>query len=311
MKIDRLLGIVVLLLNRDILPASALAERFSVSVRTIQRDMDSLITAGIPVYALPGQSGGYGIRPQYKLNHRLFSGEDFLNVLTALKGIQGSFADQRFLGSLERMYSLLPKELAGTVQEREQTLMFDFSLPKRNTVLIEKLQRIETAIARRRLLSCRYSSHRQADVVRLIEPMTLIMQWGSWYLFAFCRIRMDCRLFKVSRIHDILETGEAFVRRDKSYDEHLQAHPLFQNPNLVELEFTAGPQARAQVEECHPGDEIEYCSDGSVTVRCRQPEEDRLYRYLLSYGDAIELIRPVRVRDKLRSLAEQIRKKYE
>lgn len=65
MNIDRLLSIVIILLNKDLQSASELARRFSVSVRTIQRDMDTLNLAGIPIYAMAGQAGGMmGARPR-------------------------------------------------------------------------------------------------------------------------------------------------------------------------------------------------------------------------------------------------------
>lgn len=66
MKIDRLLEIIIYLLNHDHVPASYLAERFHVSVRTIQRDMVSISSIGIPVYADAGKNGGYSILPNYK-----------------------------------------------------------------------------------------------------------------------------------------------------------------------------------------------------------------------------------------------------
>ena len=67
MKIDRLLEIIIYLLNHENSSASALAERFHVSVRTIQRDMVSIAEAGIPVYSDHGKKGGYSILPSYKM----------------------------------------------------------------------------------------------------------------------------------------------------------------------------------------------------------------------------------------------------
>ena len=61
MKIDRLLGIVVYLLNREIVNANILAEKFEVSTRTIQRDIETLNLAGIPITSMQGTNGGYGI----------------------------------------------------------------------------------------------------------------------------------------------------------------------------------------------------------------------------------------------------------
>ncbi len=310
MKLDRLLAIVILLLERDLVRGKDLAERFSVTLRTIQRDMEALNRAGIPVYTQPGAQGGYGLVPGYRLSARLAEGDDFLNLLTALKGIQGSFADKRFLGVLEKVHSLLPRNLRSAAAEREGTLVFDYSLPWNDSALAATLRTLDAAIARRTLVSFSYTSHREQAIPRVVEPMTLILQWGAWYLYGYCRLRSDYRLFRAERIR-ALECGtERFERRDKSYRAFLAERPSFKNDRLVELVFVAQAEARAVVEEHHPSRELEYREDGSILVRCVQPEEERLYRYLLSYGPSVEVLEPPRLRGLLRDRAAAVIKMY-
>ncbi len=80
MKIDRLLGILIQLINKDKVTAKELAEHFEVSVRTIQRDMDTLNMAGIPLYADVGKNGGYALLDNYKLN-KSFLNRSEANIL--------------------------------------------------------------------------------------------------------------------------------------------------------------------------------------------------------------------------------------
>ena len=54
MKIDRLVSIILILLEQDRIGAQELADRFEVSPRTIYRDIDAINMAGIPVRATPG-----------------------------------------------------------------------------------------------------------------------------------------------------------------------------------------------------------------------------------------------------------------
>lgn len=68
MKADRLYAITVYLLNHGKIPASELAKKFEVSVRTIQRDIDSLCAAGIPIVAESGVNGGYYLTETFKMN---------------------------------------------------------------------------------------------------------------------------------------------------------------------------------------------------------------------------------------------------
>ena len=70
MKIDRLLSIIVILLNKDKVTANELAGRFEVNVRTIYRDIETINLAGIPIVSYPGNSGGYGILKNTDLTDR-------------------------------------------------------------------------------------------------------------------------------------------------------------------------------------------------------------------------------------------------
>ncbi len=90
MKIERLLTIIVILLNRKQITAKELADRFDVSVRTIYRDIDSINMAGIPVISYPGANGGYGIMDNYKLNHQLLTLDNLASMLSTLSGINST-----------------------------------------------------------------------------------------------------------------------------------------------------------------------------------------------------------------------------
>ena len=84
MKIDRLLSIIVILLNRDKVTAKELSEKFEVNIRTIYRDIDSINMAGIPIVSYPGNNGGFGIMENYKINHQILSLNDMASILSAL-----------------------------------------------------------------------------------------------------------------------------------------------------------------------------------------------------------------------------------
>ena len=110
MKIDRLLGIVIYLLNRDIVSANALSERFEVSVRTIQRDIETLNLAGIPVTSLQGVNGGYGIIDSFKLERQIANTEDYLFIIIALTGMSSAYNSKNLEATLEKLLSLSKQE---------------------------------------------------------------------------------------------------------------------------------------------------------------------------------------------------------
>lgn len=108
MKIDRLIGILIYLLNRNIVSAKALAEKFEVSQRTVQRDIDALNLAGIPIVSVVGANGGYGIAEGFRIDRQLASYEDFLHIITALKGLSTGYGNKKLDNTLEKMIAVAP-----------------------------------------------------------------------------------------------------------------------------------------------------------------------------------------------------------
>ncbi|TYS86278.1 YafY family protein [Rossellomorea aquimaris] len=95
MKVERLLAIIIKLLNTNRITAKKLAEEFEVSVRTIQRDIDSINLAGIPIVSYKGSNGGYGILEEYKISTGLFNDIEYELLLTALNGVYKTYDDKQ------------------------------------------------------------------------------------------------------------------------------------------------------------------------------------------------------------------------
>lgn len=309
MKIDRLLSIIVYLLNRDLVSAAELARRFEVSPRTIQRDMEAINLAGIPVVGVQGPRGGYGILDSFKLDRSLLSTDDFFNILTALAGMGSSLEDRRISDTLEKVQGLAPASSAGRLRERAEKLHVDFSMLGGGPSQREVFRLVQAAVESGRLLRITYTNNRLERSERIVEPMTLVFTWRSWYLFAYCRAREGYRLFRVSRIRDPEILAERFTRRDMSYERFAAG----QNPDSgrpVDLVLRFAPEMLPLVEEFYPEEDRERASDGSVTVRTRMPEDGWLYGHILSYGEYVEVLEPEHLRRIIRSSAEKIQKKY-
>lgn len=81
MKIDRLIGILSILLQKEKTTAPFLAEKFEVSRRTINRDIEALCKAGIPIVTAQGQNGGISIMEGYKIDRTLLTSDDMQAIL--------------------------------------------------------------------------------------------------------------------------------------------------------------------------------------------------------------------------------------
>ena len=118
MRIDRMLAIVVLLLNRKTITAKELADRFEVSLRTIYRDIDAVNEAGIPVLSNQGSGGGFSIMENYRLNHQFLSLENSRAIIAALKGVNTALQDREVEMAMEKIRSLIPAEKAPELDSR-------------------------------------------------------------------------------------------------------------------------------------------------------------------------------------------------
>lgn len=111
MKIERLIAIIMILMERDMVGASELSEMFKVSLRTIYRDIEAIGKAGIPLLSSTGPGGGVGIVASYKMEKRLFSVSDITTLLMGLEYVQSSLPSEKLATTLAKVRGAVsPKE---------------------------------------------------------------------------------------------------------------------------------------------------------------------------------------------------------
>jgi len=147
MKIDRLLGIVVYLLNREIVNGNALAEKFEVSARTIQRDIETLNIAGIPIISMKGTNGGYGIINSFKLDKQIASIEDYQFIITALTGMNSAYNNRKLETTLEKLLNVFKQE-----KDVSSKVKLDFSVSREGNNIDNYLKIIEDAIDKKKVI---------------------------------------------------------------------------------------------------------------------------------------------------------------
>ena len=104
MKIDRQIGILSMLLQKDTLTAPYLAEQFEVSRRTINRDIEDLCKAGIPIVTRQGINGGISIMENYKLDRTLFTHGEMQDILAGLRSLDSVNGTNRYGKLMEIMH---------------------------------------------------------------------------------------------------------------------------------------------------------------------------------------------------------------
>lgn len=303
MRIDRLLAITIILLNRQKVTARELATHFEVSVRTIYRDIDAIDLAGIPIISYPGNNGGFGVMENYKLERQVLSINDMLSILTTLKGISSSLDNTEINKTIAKVSSLIPQEAAYNYSEQFAIDILPWGYRERQK---KYLQTIHQNIRQNNLLRFDYCNSKGEYLKRTIEPMTLLFKGYAWYLFAYCRLRQDYRLFRISRIHNLVNLNKTFIRKDKSYQEFL----FFEDKNLVSIELIFSPNARARVEDHFTREQIQKQTDGTMIVRAAFPDDEWIISFILSFGDDVEVLKPDYMRKNIINKIKKILQSY-
>ncbi|MBN1799513.1 MAG: YafY family transcriptional regulator [Spirochaetales bacterium] len=309
MRIDRLLAIIILLLNREKIKACDLAGRFEVSIRTIYRDIDAINLAGIPIISYPGNNGGFGIMENYKLERQVLSMNDMLSILNTLKSVHSTLTDSSLDTAIDKFTSLVPQEGLSKLHEYSEQFVIDIMPLGFHKRQRQFLKVIHSAIQERKLLSFVYRSMKGECLTRTAEPMTLLFKGYAWYLFAFCRTRQDYRIFRLSRMNDVVMLAQTFTRRNQSYKNYADFD--VDRSELVHLTLKFRARARVKVEDFFFEDNISLQPDGSILVSVSWPYDEWVIAHLLSYGEDLEVVAPSYIRNLLLKKAKKIQKIYE
>jgi predicted DNA-binding transcriptional regulator YafY len=206
-RTDRLFELIQLFRAQSFWRGADLAERLEVSLRTLYRDIDTLVATGVPI---EGERGvGYILREPIFLPPLTLT-EDELQALQLGAEIIRKAADDTLADAAK---TLLTK-VNGVVPARHQNRNFLAGmtvLPHRPTANLPHLPTVRRAITNKQMLTITYSALSEAQSTRTIRPLNVEF-WGHvWTLTAWCELRQDFRHFRVDRIVECNETGEMFA----------------------------------------------------------------------------------------------------
>jgi predicted DNA-binding transcriptional regulator YafY len=205
--------------------AAWLARRFEVSARTIERDLDALRESGVPVWAEPGRTGGYGLDRDRTLPPLALTAEEALAVTVALRSLEGSPFGEAATGAARKVLAGLPAD----VRDAEERLAARLLQVGPAFPPSAHGGTIVAAVAQRRVLQIRYVDARGAATEREVEPLSLLRGPAGWYLVAWCRLRRAVRGFLLERIAEVALTEEIAPPRDVDLDaeiDRIAARPL-------------------------------------------------------------------------------------
>ena len=297
MQESRLFRIVYYLLQNGKATAPELAQKFEVSIRTIYRDIDSISSAGIPIYATQGKGGGISILNDYTLDKSLFSEQEQEQMLIALQGM---------VATTEENSNELLTKLSGLFQIKSTNwIEVDFSDWAHRTPQQDTFNIIKEAIFQKRTISFCYFSGKGNKEKRNVRPIRLVFKSKSWYLYSFCLLRNDYRFFKLTRIKELEMLSETFTQdfTPTKIEKQIQV----ENTVAVKLKFDRQAAFRVYDEFT---DNITEDSQGNLYVQIDLPDNEVLYSYVMSFSDSIEVIEPQSIREQMKKRLQKMQEKY-
>jgi predicted DNA-binding transcriptional regulator YafY len=299
MKIDRLIGIISILQQKKRVTAPYLAKKFEVSRRTINRDIEDICRAGIPIVTTQGRGGGISIMDGFKLDSAVFTTEELQAIFAGLRSID-SVSHTPFE---ERLASKIAGK--GSVNPLSDCILIDLSSHYKDSLAI-KIELLKKAISQKRLVRFHYY-YSKGEADKLIEPYRIVFRWSSWYIFGFCTERQDFRMYKLNRLWNLQVTDTAFEPRNipeqhKDFDRHII------DEYMITAVFDSSEKYRL-IEEYGAGCYTE-AEDGSLLFRRGFTNIDVMISWLLGFGDKVKVVEPLEIRERLKRIAQNIYDKY-
>ncbi|MFD0620981.1 helix-turn-helix transcriptional regulator [Paenibacillus sp. GCM10027629] len=319
MRGDRLLSILLYLQSHGKMTTSELAARLEVSERTIHRDMEALSTAGIPVYAERGSSGGWALMEGYRTNLTGLHADEMMSLLLAhpSETLSELGLHKEYDSALLKLLASLPKTLQADAEFVRERIHIDGAGWSTGGSSASWLSVVQEAVWEAKQLLIHYSSSSQSEVTeRMIEPLGLVVKGNAWYVAART-LEGTYRTYRISRIKHANKTEHSFDRPadfnlaaywDASvqsfktnlprYEAVIQVH----NAILTRIEYARF----ATILHKEPLHDVPQWS----TARIQFDTLESAASYLLGYGPDAVVVAPQELHDLVVRQAEAIVKAY-
>ncbi|MCT4604914.1 MAG: YafY family transcriptional regulator [Marinisporobacter sp.] len=302
MQINRLFEIIMILLKKETATAKELAQHFGVSTRTIYRDIDTLSLSNIPIYTNKGSGGGIRILPQFTMNKSLFSEEEQCHMIAALHSIKATKCAE-----VDKVITKLRAIFKNT--NSYNWVEVDFSYWGSDCENKTKFSNLKGAILNCCVVGFDYVNSYGEKKSRMVEPIKLVFKGQGWYLQGFCQDQQAIRVFRISRINNLVVKEETF-EQDYPIDMPIEPTTLNQD-HMVTLRLKFEPEVAYRVYDDFEYKNIIHHEDGTLEASRAYPKGDWIYGYILSFGKFVQVLEPEAIREKIKEDLRLALKIYE
>ena len=304
MKFSILLDILIELLSKRQVTASYLAEKHSLSQRTVYRYI-AILAETVPVQIKRGRSGGICLSDSYKLPWGFLTAEEYDAAIEALSEAYTRSPETRFLDAKRKLSAQEKADLrelslfgeAGDILVDENALNLPFSAA-------EKLRLMGACIRSMNVLEIEYVENDQ-KTVRKIEPHALFFEGNTHSVYAFCHIKREFCLFRLGNIASISQTEENFRKRPFEREDI----PLSKTEKTMPVRLEIAENALKAAQDWLGVENIRT-RKGKFIADVLLPEGENLARKILSFGEGVKILSPASLKARVAALAEEVIKLY-
>ncbi len=299
MKIDRLIGIITILQQKKNVTAPYLAEKFEVSRRTINRDIEDICKAGFPIVTTQGVGGGISIMEGFSLDTTVFTEQELAAIFTGLKSLDSV--------SNSALAEKLVQKMGGSSAIRlADNMVIDLSSFYKDD-FAAKIDEIKKAMKGSKCITFRYY-YNKGEADKIIEPYLIVFKWSDWYVFGFCRERQDFRLYKLRRMWNLQITQESFTVRDIP-EEKKQFGSHITDDYVITAVYEPCVKYRLIEEYGHAC--FTEQKDGRLYTEWGFTTQKGAVEWFLSFGDKVRVLDPPEMVEVMKSTLDSIKNLYE
>lgn len=316
-RIDRLTAITIFLQGRSYVTVEELSERYSISVRTVYRDLAALQEAGVPIGSEPGR--GYFIVKGYHLPPVMFDRNEASALLAAERLMQKwshTELGKSYLSALDKIRSILPaddRDYFEALDHHVQTFQYqdmNDNIPRPEERIFVFMQ---NAIYRKEVVEIEYYSPYQREVTRRkVEPLGLLLMGQHWYLAAWCRMREDYRMFRLDRFQEFKRTGIRLADPPEHTLKEFNERNLEDEKDLTEVTVWFAEDMVRYIGDSkyHHGWAWEEETDDGLEMTFLTSYPEYLARWTLIWGNGAKILKPESVKENARELVKELFSHY-
>jgi len=296
--------------------ATTLADRFEISAKTAQRDIDFMRDRLLCPLDYDSSQKGYSYDDEtFSLPMVYLSSEEFSSLLIArkmLQDIRGGAIGDEISSVVDKITNILKKH---AVAADQIDAAFSFQLIEYAPTPEEVFKAVLEGCLKKKCLSFTYySPATEEKSERTVEPYHLFNYMGTWHTIGYCHLRKEIRDFALSRISETKVLTEPFkIPADFDFKKYfLSTFGLYKGKSKKEvtLRFTLEKSKWIKDQIWHKDQKAKYLKNGSLELSFPVSDFSEIKREILKHGDDVEVIKPKPLRDLIKAEAEKIVKIY-